>query len=261
MLKRLVQRMPDLARKLRSARLSDTPEYYLKKTFMTAGFLSVGAALFVFSITKSPLAVGALLLFPVFFAYFLHYADMRILQEGRLVDQEIVYAGRFLIIELESGVPLYNTFQNLARNYPYVGRYFQEVVDHINLGTSTEAAINEIIEYVPSDALRKLLWQILNSLRTGSEISDSLAVAIDHIVREQRIQVVEYGRKLNPLAMFYMMVAVILPSLGTTMVIVMATFIGFKLGLLILLVAAAGLTFIQFMFLAMIRSQRPAVAF
>ncbi len=261
MLKRLAKSMPDLPRKLRAARMPDSPEFYLRKTMMTAAFMAAGAVLLVFAVTKSPYAIIAFGLFPFIFWYFLHYVDVRIIMQGRMVDQEIVYAGRFLIIELESGVPLYDTFQNLARTYPHVGAYFQEAVDRISMGTSTEDAMNQMIEYLPSDHLRKLFWQILNSLRTGGEVSESLAVAIDQVVREQRIQVVEYGRRLNPLAMFYMMMAVILPSLGMVMVIVMSTFIGFKLGLPILLIAAAGLAFIQFMFLAAIKSQRPAVAF
>lgn len=261
MSKWLAQRMPDLERKLRMARMPDKPEYYVKKTLMTAIMLTFALMFIIFGFIQTPYVLLALVLFPVFFAYFLHFADVKIIQLARQVDQELTYAGRFIVIEMEAGVPLHTTFKNVSANYEFVGRYFQEVVDKVELGTSTEQAINDVIEYVPSDSLRKMFWQIQNSLRTGSEIADSLKVAIDQIIREQRIEVVEYGRKLNPLAMFYMMVAVIFPSLGATMLIVMATFIGFNLSLPILLIAAASIVFIQFMFLAAIRSQRPAVAY
>jgi len=260
-MKWLARRMPNLPHTLRTARIADAPEYYLKKMLMTSLMLAAGLMIVVFLFVQSPKALFTLFLSPLLFMYFLHYADMRVLQLSRDVDSELVYAGRFLIIELESGVPLYDTFQNLARSYEHVGKYFQEIVDKVNLGTSIEQAMNEQIEYLPSDGLRKLFWQILNSLRTGSEVSDSLAVAVEHVVRQQRIAVVEYGRKLNPLAMFYMMVAVILPSLGITMLIVMATFIGFTFSLVLLLAVAGLLIFMQFMFLAMIRSQRPPVTF
>lgn len=261
MSKWLSQFFPDLPHKLRTARIPDKPDYYVKKTLVAAAFLSLALLFVVFGFVQSPWVLLMLMLFPVFFAYFLHFADVRIIQLAREVDQELTFAGRFIVIEAEAGVPLHETFSNVARSYEYVGRYFQEVVDKVELGTSMEVAINDVIEYVPSDALRKMFWQILNSLRTGSEIADSLKVAIDQIVREQRIEVVEYGRKLNPLAMFYMMVAVIFPSLGATMLIVMATFVGFELSLPILLVGAGALVFVQFMFLAAIRSQRPAVSY
>lgn len=260
-MKWLAARMPGLEHKLRTARMPDTPEYYLKKTLVSAGLLTLGIVFIAFSFSQSAVSLFALLLFPLFFAYFLHYVDIKIIQLSKALNQELTYAGRFLVIEIEAGVALHKTFQNLAKNYPEVGKYFQEIVDKVELGTSMDKAMNELIEYAPSDALRKLLWQILNSMRTGSAIADSLRVAIDQITREQQIEVVEYGRKLNPLAMFYMMIAVILPSLGAIMVIVMATFIGFQISLVALLVAAGLLMFMQFMFLATIKSQRPSVSY
>ena len=57
--------------------------------------------------------------------------------------------------------------------------------------------------------------------------------------------------------MFYMMAAIIIPSLGTTMIVVIATFMGFKLSLLVLLLGTALITFVQFMFLSIIKSIRP----
>lgn len=261
MSKWLAQQFPQLPRKLRAARIADSPAYYVKKTLISSVMLGVALTIIAFLFVESVYSLLVLLLVPLFFAYFLHYADLRIVQLANQVDQELTYAGRFLVIEMEAGVPLHETFKNVARTYEHVGSYFQEVVDKVEMGTSMEEAMNEIIEFVPSDGLRKLFWQILNSLRTGSEVADSLKVAIDQIIREQRISVVEYGRKLNPLAMFYMMVAVILPSLGVTMLIVMATFVGFQLSLPLLLSGAGALLFVQFMFLAAIRSQRPAVSY
>jgi pilus assembly protein TadC len=129
----------------------------------------------------------------------------------------------------------------------------------MNLGTPLTDALNETIDNCPSDELRKVLWQILNSLRVGSEITGAIQSVLDQVVREQKIAVVEYGRKLNPMAMMYMMAAIIVPSLGTTMLVVMATFLGFQLNMTILLILAGLLLFVQFMFLAMIRSSRPAV--
>jgi hypothetical protein len=94
-------------------------------------------------------------------------------------------------------------------------------------------------------------------MKTGADVADSLNSVIDQIVRQQQIDVKEYGRKLNPMAMFYMMVAVIVPSLGTTMIIVLSTFVGFSLPLPFLLVFAVLIGLVQFMFFAVIKSSRP----
>jgi len=59
--------------------------------------------------------------------------------------------------------------------------------------------------------------------------------------------------------MFYMIIAVILPSIGITMFIVLSTFINLQLDLPILLAISGFLGFLQFMFLAIIKQSRPAV--
>ena len=71
----------------------------------------------------------------------------------------------------------------------------------------------------------------------------------------------EYAKKLNPLAMFYMLIAIIMPSLGVTMLTIISIFVGLKLNLLMLLLIACVNAFIQFMFVAMITSSRPPVEF
>ncbi len=258
--KLLSRSMPNLKLKLLQARIPDTPEHYLRKTVFNAVFLGLALCFIVFTFISKPIVFAFFpLVFLIAFVYLFGYVDLKIERMKRNISKEIVYAGRFLIIEIESGVPVYQAFRNIARNYETIGVYFQELVERIDLGTSLEEALNELITSTPSPDLRKLLWQLLNSIRTGSEASHALTNVIDQIVREQQIAVKEYGRKLNPLAMFYMMIAVIVPSLGTIMLIVLTSFLGFKLSLLIYIIIALFIGFIQFMFIAVIRSNRPAI--
>jgi archaeal flagellar protein FlaJ len=154
---------------------------------------------------------------------------------------------------------MYRSFQNMGRNYETIGRYFNEVVQRVDLGTPMEEALNEAVQLAPSNDLRRLFWQILNSLKTGSEVGPALNNVVDQIVREQQISVKEYGRKLNPLAMFYMMVAIIIPSLGTIMLLVLGTFIGLQMGFLLFSIIVALNILVQFIFLSMIKAQRPPV--
>jgi hypothetical protein len=97
-------------------------------------------------------------------------------------------------------------------------------------------------------------------MKTGTEVGTALNSVIDQIVREQAIAVQEYGKKLSPLAMFYMTVSIIIPSLGITMLVILATFIGLKITMPILIVLAILIAFVQFMFLSMVRASRPAVS-
>lgn len=200
-------------------------------------------------------------MFFIIFLYVMKVPDAYIKKIEKEINKEIIFAGRFLIIELESGVSLYQAMINVGNTYDVIGGYFREVIQKVKVGTTLEVAINEAVDTVPSDNMRKIFWQILNALKTGSNISNSINAVIEQIIREQQIEVKEYGRKLNPLAMFYMMVAVIIPSLGMTMLIVLATFIGINLNLGVLFGIVGLLAFVQFMFVAIIKSSRPPVDF
>ncbi len=259
--KKIANKIPGLEVKLKQAGISQSPEQYVKRTCFLSIFVGFALTFIAFMFVQS---MWIFLLLPLGvlagFFYFIRYVDLKIQKLRDKVDEEIVYAGRFLIIELESGVPIYDAFKNLSRNYETIGKFFGDIVQDVNFGTTLEDALEKGLQETPSPRLRKILWQVLNSLRTGSDVKDSLNSVIDQIVREQQIEVKEYGRKLNPLAMFYMMIAVIVPSLGTTMLVVMATFIGFSLSLTILLILVGAVGFVQFMFLAFVKSSRPPMA-
>ena len=73
------------------------------------------------------------------------------------------------------------------------------------------------------------------------------------------LEIKEYGKKLNAFIMLYMVIATVMPSLGMTIFIVIAGFLqididqGFIISMLIIL------GFIQFLFIAALRSIRPLV--
>lgn len=255
--------------KLKSAGMPDTKEEFIKKTFLSSAYITIAIFLIFFLFfSRLPiktklltLIIGVPAVFMLLFFYLMKIPDAKIKSMEKEINKEIIFAGRFLIIEIESGVSLYQAMINIGKSYEVVGGYFREIIEKVKVGTTIEVAINEAVENVPSANLRKILWQILNSQKTGSNISTSINAVIEQIIREQQIEVKEYGRKLNPLAMFYMMVAVIIPSLGMTMLVVLATFIGFNLSIGVLLSIVGVLGFIQFMFVAIIKSSRPPVDF
>ena len=265
LVQRIARLYPDLDLKLKQVGLKDTQEQFIQKTILASAYMSVGITLFLLLLLArmGNFTRIILILFPFlligFFFYFLKTPDVMVSRKQREISSEIVFAGRFLIIELESGVPLYDAFQNVAKNYESIGKYFSEIITRIDLGTSIEDALTEAIEFTPSQEFRKILWQIINSQHTGADMATSMKSVVEQITKDQIIEIKEYGRKLNPLAMFYMIIAVILPSIGITMIIVLSTFLDLKLELGVLLFISFFLGFIQFMFLAMIKSSRPSV--
>ena len=136
------------------------------------------------------------------------------------------------------------------------------------MGIPIEKAIDEVVEVTPSDNFRKILWQINNSLKSGGDVTIALKSILEQIAKEQIIAVQNYAKKLNPLIMFYLMSAVIFPSLGITMIALLGGFLGGielkfimseppfvgTLFLILLLII-----FLQFAFLSVIKSSRPGV--
>jgi len=245
-----------------------SPEDFVKKTLISSLYMSFGLLFIAFlalanfvetSTLILVLIVGYPLVYLVLFFYFFQIPYVKINKIDREINKEIVFAGRFLIVELESGVTLYDAMKNLHKSYPVVGAYFSEIINKVNIGTAIEDAITEAIETSPSESITKILWQISNSLRTGSDIAEPLNTVVETLIKEQQILVNEYGRKLNPLAMFYMLIAIIMPSLGVTILTIISIFVGLQLNLVILLVIAGIIGFMQFMFIAMVNSIRPPV--
>lgn len=262
---KIARAMPGLKSKLQQVGRKEKPEVFIEKSITAAFMFSFAIDIFLF-LVFSKLGVNALVflvIFPLLFfmglVYMLRVPDVMVTKIDKEISKEIVFAGRFLVIELQSGVPLYDGLKNIAKNYQTIGAYISVIIDKVDFGTPMETALLEAIELTPSANFRKLLWQTLNSLKTGADISGALDTVIDQIVREQMIDLKEYGRKLNPLAMFYMIIAVIMPSLGITMLIVLSSFINLQISLLVLIFLALFFGFVQFMFLAMIKQSRPAV--
>jgi pilus assembly protein TadC len=265
--KRIASSVPALNLKLQQAGMPDTDVEFVRKTVASTFYLTTGLVISI-GLLLSKLEKGLvllLLLFPILFAmlffYFLKYPEVKIMRIQREIDREIVYAGRFLVVELESGIPLYDAFRHVVINYPTIGKYFMNIIEDIDLGTQIDDALNRAVELTPSKNFRRVLWQIINSMTTGANVATSLNTVIEQIVREQRIQLNEYGRRLNPLAMFYMIVAVILPSIGVTMFVVLVSFLSIKLTLSTLIIIACMMGFVQFMFYTVVKSSRPASQF
>jgi archaeal flagellar protein FlaJ len=263
--KRIARFFPGLGDKLVQAGLREKPEDFIKNSLLVA-FYTTTFVVVLLAIIFMRLQIAQwflVLLFPtLFFFLFINLVrrpDAIIKKRQRKFDQEIVYAGKFLVMELQSGIPVYNSMISVSKSYPVVGRFFQDIINKIDMGTPMEDALNESIEITPSNEFRKILWQIYNSLKTGSNLADALDMTIEQIAAEQLIKVKEYGRKLNPLVMFYMAVAIIFPSIGIIMMVVFSSFFSVQINLFALMIVAVLVAFMQLFFLSVIWGQRPAV--
>lgn len=264
----LASRMPRLKEKLKRAHMKDSAPYFLKKVTTISIMTSVVICiLFLAPILDSfgKSILPAIILLPVIavfmFAYLLKIPDFHIIKTEKEIKKELMFAMKFLLIELESGIQVYNAFKNIRRDYPMIGKFFGEVVDRIDYGKSMDEALSSVVKNCPSENLKMIFAQVQNSMKTGADLATALSTTADQFTRQQRIEVDEYSKKLNPIAMFYMIVAVIFPSIGFIMLIIITSFIGFQIDLPIMLIIVGMIGFMQFMFISMVKTIRPAVDF
>jgi flagellar protein FlaJ len=167
-----------------------------------------------------------------------------------------------MLVQLESGIPVFQIIVNIAAsNYGFVSHEFSKAVKEINSGVSQIEALENLIKRSQSVYFKRVLWQISNGMRSGSDMTIVIKDSVDNLNKEQAIQIQSYGSRLNPLVMFYMLIAVILPSLGLTFFIIISSMLGLSGSMMKLMFAAifVFVVLIQIMFLGMIRTRRPSL--
>jgi Flp pilus assembly protein TadB len=199
--------------------------------------------------------------FPVgFFALFkflLRTPQIKIIKSRRKIDAEVISAVRFLVLDLRANAPLFDAMNNLTENFEEIGIYLKDVINEVRLGSSLEKSLNKLVESVPSEDFRALIWQLLNHLESGVDITDALTKLVDEIAETQKIEFKKYGKKLNVVSLLYMIIAIILPTIGFTIIAAILIFIGFEMTLWTILLFWMLFSMMQGMFLVISGGNRP----
>ncbi|MBT3691557.1 type II secretion system F family protein [Candidatus Woesearchaeota archaeon] len=194
------------------------------------------------------------------FAQQILYPKLKANKRIKDIERNIIPALQNMVVQLNSGVPLFNVIAIVAdSDYGGVSNQFRIAIRKMNAGQPQISVLEEIAKNNPSLHFRRVIWQIINGMKTGSNMADVIKISIGNLSEEQLIQIQRYGSQLNPLAMFYMIVAVIIPALGTTLIMVMSSFMGLSVNAtkLIFWGLLAVVFFFQLMFIGMLKSRRP----
>lgn len=240
---------------------------FIKKTIQVAALFSVATLVllfFIFEVADINLFL-LLLLAPLltigFFFFFMQTPKNLITKRRRELDKEVLFAGRFLLVKINAGRPLLNALIEGTQSYGVASKYFKEIVDDINLGTPIEEALDNAVRYSPSEKFRKILFQISTALKVGIDVSTSLSTVLEEITAEQLTEIQRYGKKLNSLALFYMLLAIVAPSIGMAIFVVVGGLIGLPIERNLFIVVIGALVLIQILFITIFKSTRLTVNF
>lgn len=262
----LASKQPRLRQELYKARMSVTPEAFVSKSVRTALMAGVMLSVLVFFYvdkTNRPMYIPFLTF--IVFTYFMYWYLMRTpqLAQNKVaidIDREVLFAGRFLLVKLNSGKPLVSALVEASRSYGISNKYFIEIVRDIELGTPLEESIEKAMNNSPSKHWRKILFQIHNALRLGIDVTTSLEAALEDVSHDYLIQIQRYGKKLGTMTLFYLLVAVVVPSLGMTILTILISFTGLATdGFGVYYVILALLVFTQIVFMRLFIDIRPKV--
>jgi pilus assembly protein TadC len=259
----LAAQMPELHNKLHSAGIHQKPAEFvddsLHKSFVMALMFSI-LSIFLILKNEKPFSwviVIFIVSFLVFYGLMIKRADVAISRREKEIDRDVLFAGRFLLVKLNSGKPLINALFEASQSYGVAGDYFKEIVEDIKLGTPLEDALENAYKTTPSKKFRKILFQINNALKIGVDVSQPLEAILEEITQEQLIEIQRYGKKLNSVIMFYLLGAIVAPSLGITLFSIVASMMSLQIDLPILLVIVFFLMIEQMIFIGMIKGMRP----
>ena len=266
--KRIMPMFPFLEMDLRQLGYKETAERYLAMClFSTISFSVFMGVLFGIVLAAAKMENGfvAGIIIALIFALFVFfqqvlYPKMLIRKRIRAIEKNLMPALQNILIQLNSGVPAFNILVNISSGkYGDLSKEFGKAVREINAGKSQVDALEEMATNNPSMLFRRAIWQLVNGMKAGGDISAVMAEIINALNEQQMIQIQNYGAQLSPLAMFYMLMAVKVPSLSVTFIIVIASFIAMSPFVVKLLFwgLLAVVVFMQMMFLGVIKSRRP----
>lgn len=258
--------VPTLEQDLKGARIHVDPIKYLAFSIeksLQMGLTMVVSALGAGYVLEEPMLMYAsgsmLLLTPLMFLTFAYRPRVTAGKKANKLEKELPYALRHMLIQVKSDISLFQAMVSVTKGYGEASNEFRKIVNEINGGKSQVEALENSLERNQSLMYRKVIWQMINSLKSGTDIGETLQTLVDNIIEDQRIQVEKYGEDLSPFILMYLMLGVILPSLGVTIMIVLSSFTGFSISTSVFYALGIGMILFQLAFLNLIKTKKPDV--
>jgi len=262
-------RKKGLAFLLRKAGIRRTPKEYITLSLGLSAVIAVFfSAVFIFATIKRgfrplPAFFVFVLITVVSFLIALIMPRMAVNKRRAEVDSDLVYSVRHFLLKLDSGSALLQALEDVSMLPTKSSRYFAEVFYDIKMGMPLKDAVLEAIDYSPSVQFRSVMEKIKSSILTGADIKKSLRDLMQGMVEDKVLEIKNYGKKLSPATMMYMIFGTIVPSLGATMFVIATSFVGGGqyLGKVLLMILVFILLMVQISFYFLFSQMRPRVGF
>lgn len=249
---------------MREQGIKDTPYNFVRRMFffavLTSVAITVAVGVIVVNYGLSPILaiLTGIAAFFALFNKFVRYPMDKGKNTGKLIERDIIFATRDIVIGMRSGMPLFNAITLVSTGYGAASSEFAKIVERVQLGEPIEQAMDEVSSASDSRTFKRIMLQASVSIKSGADIISALEGVIDEVTQERVIELRRYGQRLNALAMFYMLFGVIFPSMGIAVAAILTTFISIiTIDVSTLVFALVFIFFLQIMFLNIMRGSRP----
>jgi len=233
---RLMSFYPNVRFDLKNLGVEIPAEHYCAAAFLSAASwgmilafflaitLSVVSSLpFVAKIVVSLLAGSvAMLLATVFYLIYPRLMGKGI---GTTIDKELIFAMRDMLIQISSGIPLFNVIENIGdSNYGFVSMEFKRVAVNVKGGNPLLSEIEIMAIRTQSEYLKKISWQLVAAIRSGADMTATLKNVVKVLVDYQFAISKSFNAELNFLILIFMLISAVLPTIGTTVLVIFSVF-------------------------------------
>jgi len=264
-----LKRFPNFEDTLEKATIKEDVFKYLSKAIVISLIFSVIISIpFLFGFLKK--GVTLLALIPIFllcngfiFWVFTLLPGMDVKKRKKEIESDLIYSLRHLLLKLQCNDSLLNSLSSTAMLPTLSSKYFAEVINNVNMGMPIDDAVDQALEYSPSDKFKTVMDEIKNSLKAGTNLKESLQITLKELTDDKIIEIKDYGKKLNPIAMFYMIIGTIIPSMGAAAFIVASSFVnvGEQFSTFLLIIIGVFLVIVQVFFYMLFSAVKPLASF
>ncbi len=261
---------PRLGTVLQKLRMDIEPEGYAVGSLVSSLFYGLllfiiaAAALFVryhdmAQVWPTAILMGVVFWF-VFFMFHMIYPGIIMTKIAAKESNDLLFALREMMIDIEGGVPLFDAMKNVALgDYGYVSRDLAGVVKQIERGVPDQVALRELAIKTESEYMKRSLWQVVNALESGASLSTALSAIVQSIENYLYQDIKSYSANLNFLMLIYMLVATVVPSLGITFMVLLSAFSGLGVTFTTLVLLLGASVLMQAIMIGYMSSTRPEI--
>ena len=205
-------------------------------------------------------AVYGIVIFSLLFYTLIRYPKIMAGKKAELIDKYLLFALKDLKLQITSGVTLYNGLVNISKaGYGLASIEFGDVARSVNTGTPIEKALEKMAVSSKSEFLRRMTWQLINTLKAGASVEGALSTLIRDLTIDQRDKIKRYSHELNLMVLIYMLFAVAVPTIGATLLVILSSFAGFGITRTFFIIFIVICLMVQTIIIGFVKSRRPVV--